>query len=102
MGEADYVRLLIEGWHMAIVNWHIAIVAALLLLISVGFLFKFVVPAIRLARELARAIGALSDIRAGFNGNVVELGEIESKAMAGPTLSHRGSEYAKTLHPQRD
>lgn len=102
MGEADYVGLLIEGWHMAIVNWHIAIVAALLFLISVGFLFKFVVPAIRLARELASAIGALRDIRAGFNGNVVELGEIESKAMAGPTLSHLWSEYAKTLHPQRE
>jgi len=95
VGEAGYVELLIE-------YWHVAIVAALLLLISIGFLFKFVVPARRLSRELSGAIAALSNIRARLNGNVVELGEIESEAMASPALSHLWSEYAKTLHPQRE
>lgn len=95
LSEAGYVELLIEYWHMAIV-------AVLLLLISIGFLFKFVVPAKRLARELSGAIAALRDIRARLNGNVVELGEIESNAMAGPALAHLWSEYAKTLHPQRE
>lgn len=97
MGEAGYVGLLIEYWHMAIV-------AALLLLISIGFLFKFVVPAMRLSTELSEAIAALRNIRARLNGNgnVVELGEIESNAMAGPALAHLWSEYTKTLHPQRE
>lgn len=95
VGEAGYVELFIEYWHMAIV-------AALLLLIAIGFLVKFVVPALRLSRELDSSIAALLDIRARLDGNVVELGEIESKAMAAPGLAHLWSEYAKTLHPQRE
>ena len=82
--------------------WHIIIVAALLILISMGFFFRFVVPALRLAGELKTAIAALRDIRSRLNGNVVELREIESKAMFGPALSHLWSEYAKTLHPQSE
>jgi DNA anti-recombination protein RmuC len=82
--------------------WHIVIVAALLIVITIGFLFRFVVPALRLAGELKTAIAALRDIRSRLNGNVVELGEIESKAMSGPALSHLWTEYAKTLHPQSE
>jgi hypothetical protein len=92
---ADITKFLIEYWHMVIV-------ATLLLLISVGFLFKFVIPAKRLSTELSGAIEALRDIRARINGNVVELGEIETKVMAGPALLHLWSEYAKTLHPQKE
>lgn len=82
--------------------WHIAIVAALLILISIGFLFRFVIPAVRLEGELKAAIAALWDIRSHLDGNVVELGEIKSKAMSGPALSHLWTEYAKTLHPQSE
>ena len=82
--------------------WHIIIVAALLILISIGFVFRFVVPALRLATELKTAIVALRDIRSRLNGNVVELVEIESKAMSGPALSHLWTEYAKTLHAQSE
>jgi len=95
VGEAGYVGLLVEYWHMAIV-------VALLFLITIGFLAKFVGPALRLSTELAAAIVALRDIRARLNGNVVELGEIESEAMASPALAHLWSEYAKTLHPQSE
>ena len=80
--------------------WHIAIVAALLLLISIDFFFRFFMPAVRLKGELQAAIAALREIRSRRDGNVVELGEIESKAMSGPALSHLWTEYAKTLHPQ--
>lgn len=90
---ADITKILIE-------YWHIAIVATMLILISIGFLFRFVVPALRLEVELKAAIAALRDIRSRLNGNVVELDEIESKAMSGPALSHLWREYAKTLHPQ--
>ena len=89
------MELLIEYWHMAIV-------AALMLLISIGFFVKFVAPALRLSKELDLSIAALRDIRKRLDGNVVELGEIESKAMAAPGLAHLWSEYAKTLHPQRE
>ena len=82
--------------------WHIAIVAALLFAISIGFFTKFVIPAFRLASELDAAITNLKGIRSRSNSNVVELDEIASKAMSGPALSHLWSEYAKTLHPQRE
>jgi len=92
---AELTNILVE-------YWHIAIVAALLLIISIGFFVRFVFPALRLSSELDSAIAALKDIRSRIDGNVVELGEIESKAMSGPALSHLWSEYAKTLHPQRE
>ncbi len=92
---AEITNILIE-------YWHIVIVAVLLIIISIGFFFRFVVPALRLAGELRVAITALRDIHSRLNGNVVELEEIKSKAMFGPALSHLWSEYAKTLHPQSE
>ena len=94
-GVAEITNILIQ-------HWYVAVVAAMLLLISIGFFFRFFVPAVRLKRELRSAIVALRGMRSRFNENVVELGEIESKAMSGAALSHLWSEYAKTLHPQRE
>ncbi|MCW5255890.1 hypothetical protein D8B23_10495 [Verminephrobacter aporrectodeae subsp. tuberculatae] len=81
--------------------WHIAAVALLLLLIGIGFVFRFVVPAWQLGGKLSAAISALRDINARRDGNVVDLEEIGAKAMSDPALSHLWREYAKTLHPQR-
>lgn len=92
---SEILGLIVEYWHMAIV-------AVLLILISIGFLFRFVIPAMRLDEELRKAISALQDIHARVDGNVVELGEIESRAMSAPALSHLWIEYAKTLHPQSE
>ena len=72
--------------------WHIAIVAFLLLLISVGFVHRFIFPAWGLNRELKTAIAALKSIRSELDGNIVELDEIQSKAMVGPTLAHLWTE----------
>ncbi len=95
MSKADVIGLLVE-------YWHIAVVAALLLLISIGFFFCFMVPAWwQLRRELSRAITALHGIRSRLTGDIVELEEI-SKAMSGQTLANLWSEYAKTLHPQNE
>jgi hypothetical protein len=91
-----------ELTNILIEYWHIVVVGALLLLISIGFFARFVLPALRLSKELDSAIAALKDIRSRIDGNVVELGEIETKAMSHPALSHLWKEYAKTLHPQRE
>lgn len=82
--------------------WHTVLVAVLLLLISIDFLRRFIQPAKQLKSELDSAIVALRDIRSRNDGNIVELVEIESKAMSGPALSHLWCEYAKTLHPQKE
>lgn len=91
----EFIGLLVE-------YWHIAIVAGFLVWISEDFLFRFVIPAKRLDGDLKKAIAALRDIHSRMDGNVVELGEIESKAMSSAALSHLWSEYSKTLHPQRE
>lgn len=82
--------------------WHTVLVAVLLLLISIDFLRRFIQPAKQLKIELDSAIVALRDILSRNDGNIVELVEIESKAMSGPALSHLWCEYAKTLHPQKE
>ncbi len=91
---------MVEIINRLIEYWHIAIVAVFLFLISIDFLARFVFPAWRLSGELNIAIAALKGISSRIDGNVVELNEIESRAMAGPALSHLWREYAKTLHPQ--
>nr|WP_236610732.1 anti-phage ZorAB system protein ZorA [Verminephrobacter aporrectodeae] len=81
--------------------WHIAIVAVLLIVITLDFFFRFVRQSGKLAKELRQSLAALRSIRSQANGgDVVELGEIESKAMAAPTLDHLWREYSKTLHSQ--
>jgi ABC-type transporter Mla subunit MlaD len=80
----------------------VAIISVLLSAIVVIFIGRFVVPANRLRRELSTSIAELRQIRERLNGNVVELGEISSKAMRGPTLGRLWNEYLKTLHPQRE
>ena len=73
----------------------------LMIWMAIGFCRRFWLPSIRLKNELESAIKAIQDIRSRIDGNVVDLDEIESTVMTGPTLSHMWGEYAKTLHPQR-
>jgi hypothetical protein len=82
--------------------WYATGVGALLILFFLGFLFQFMLPARRLKKELNVGITKLKEIRSRLNGNVIELEEIEAKAMTGKSLSRLWSEYAKTLHPQRE
>ena len=82
--------------------WHLFLVGSLLVMLSVSFMWRFVVPAWALSQELMKAIVRISQIKArAKGGNVVELDEIAAQAMAGPALSHLWNEYAETLHPQR-
>lgn len=81
--------------------WHVWGVGALLALISIGFIVRFVVPAVRLGSSFALAIKALEEIKKRVSGNVVELEEVAKEAMSQPMLAHLWSEYTETLHPQR-
>lgn len=96
MGEIDFANLANE-------YWHIGLVAILLVVITLDFFFRFVRQSGKLAKELRKSLSALRAVREqASNGEVVELGEIESNAMAGPTLGHLWREYSKTLHPQTE
>lgn len=88
--------------HLAAAYWHIVVVALVLVFLSGDFLARFVGQSKILAKELTRALEALRAIRsAAKDGEVTELGEIATQAMAGPALNHLWREYVKTLHPQR-
>lgn len=82
--------------------WHVGIVGVLLVAISIGFFTRFVFPARRLVRALRDSTNAIAAIRDRTQGHIVELGEIASEAMSEPRLAHLWSEYAETLHPQRE
>lgn len=82
--------------------WHVGIVGVLLVAISIGFFTKFVIPARRLGKTLRASTSAIAAIRDRAQGHIVELGEIASEAMSEPRLAHLWSEYAETLHPQRE
>jgi len=82
--------------------WHIGLVAAVLIWIVVQFCRKFIRQSNTLKKELQTSLNALRAIRSEANGaDVVELGQIESRAMADSTLNHLWREYCKTLHSQQ-
>jgi hypothetical protein len=91
-----------EWGHLAYEYWHMSGVLFLLAVISITFLFYFVVPAFKLKAQLSRSIDSLLAIRQRSTGGVADLSEIENQAMTSPALSHLWPEYAKTLHPQRE
>lgn len=82
--------------------WHLWVVSALLVIIAVGFLFNFVIPAVRLKGHLAVAIDGLKTIKERSGGVVLDLTEIAEGPMHTSELAHSWSEYTETLHPQRE
>lgn len=71
-------------------------VFALLALISLGFLLRFVLPALILLRQLGRAVGQLEKLAAG--GQPADPEVIARQVMVTPRLAHLWREYAQTLH----
>ena len=81
-------------------NWAVAVVAAALLIVVTSFLWGFIRPGIKLKFSLVMACRELDLIRQETNGNVIELDEIQVRAMSRTGLDHLWREYIKTLHPQ--
>jgi hypothetical protein len=77
--------------------WHVWVVAALLAAIAVGFIARFILPALRLGRELTSALRQLQEI-----GREQAAPEALAAVMTTPTLAHLWREYAQTLHRQQD
>ncbi len=72
------------------------IIFALLTLIALGFLLRFVVPALVLLRDLKRAVRSLEQLTAG--GSRPGPDAIAAQVMTSPRLAHLWREYAQTLH----
>lgn len=78
--------------------WYAVLIAALLAAITLGFLVRFVLPALRLGGHFAAAVAALEKIRRERGGDLRE--RVAQEALARPVFAHVWEEYAQTLHPQ--
>lgn len=81
-------------------TWYIWIIAALLVLISGGFLLRFVIPALRLRGELRDAVAELRRVGAGAADIPQRRELIGKRVMARASFVHVWGEYAQTLHFQ--
>lgn len=81
--------------------WSVALIGTILLAISIGFIFRFFLPARRIGRELSDAIRKLQSIKAENDGHVTDLEIISEDVMTSDKLAHCWSEFKETLHSQK-
>ncbi|MFN3630161.1 MAG: anti-phage ZorAB system protein ZorA, partial [Casimicrobiaceae bacterium] len=79
--------------------WPVGLLIAILL---TGFLLQFFLPALLLGHRLKQAIRKLSDLKQRTGRNPVDLSELTGGLKATAPLAHAWTEYAKTLHPQKE
>lgn len=82
--------------------WHVWMIGSLLAIVTFDFVLRFVLPGDRLGRELRDAIAKLSEIKRRVDGNLVELDELTQGPMQKANLANCWSEYAETLHRQKE
>lgn len=78
----------------------VAVIGAILAAITIIFIFRFIIPAMRIGGELKRALAQLGKIRDGNGGQVTDLDGIGKLVMTSTRLTHCWSEFLDTLHPQ--
>lgn len=78
-----------QFWH----QWSGLLVTLVLLTIALGFVFRFVLPALTLGSELERAIAGLRSIASPADPD-----KIGREILNSPRLRHLWREYAQTLH----
>lgn len=84
--------------------WHVWLVGALLLLVAIGFVVRFVLPARRLGGQLDLAVSRLEAIKNNALSTqqpIIDLDTVR-EAMVTPPLAHLWREYTQTLHPQKE
>lgn len=79
---------------------HLAI-AAILATFTIGFIWRFLLPALRIGSQLKRANAALAKIKAEGPGATTDLKRIARESMTNERLTHSWTEFAETLHPQK-
>lgn len=80
--------------------WHVVLIGVILVLIAINFVFRFILPAFRIGRELDAAISKLRQIKAEGDGHLTDLERVSSEVMQGEKLAHCWSEFTETLHGQ--
>jgi methyl-accepting chemotaxis protein len=80
--------------------WNVALTGTVLALISIGFVYRFILPARRIGRELETAITKLRQIKAEEDAHLTDLERVAAEVMQSTMLSHCWSEFTETLHGQ--
>ncbi len=91
--KADFMNMLATLWNGP---GGTGLIFALLALIALGFILRFVLPALFLLRELGRAVQRLEKL--AVSKAPPDPDAIASQVMTSPRLAHLWREYAQTLH----
>ena len=78
--------------------WHLGAVTAVMLLLALSYLFRFVWPARQLGHTLAQVNRLLNQRLQENNPAHLNLQDIEREVMTDPRLQHVWRQYAHTLH----
>lgn len=78
----------------------ISIISIILFTIVIAFIYEFILPAIRIKKDLQETINRLKQIKAASKGKISDLEEISREITANDKLSHAWHEYCETLHEQ--
>ena len=84
--------------NLLISNWHWIAVSAVLVLLSLSYLLRFVWPALELQQRLTQLIQDLQQTLKDHTPQTVNLSEIERDIMSDPRFLHVWQQYAHTLH----
>ena len=79
--------------------WHLWTVTGVIVWIGLHCAFHFVLPAMRLKDQLARAVSQLASLTPQETGAHIDLSEIQQAAMTTPALKHAWQQYASSLQP---
>jgi len=79
----------------------ISVISALLLAIALSFLVRFVLPALRIRKELQAAVKRLKAIKASTGDALTDLEAASVAISTSGTLDNSWQEYCETLHEQR-
>jgi Mg2+ and Co2+ transporter CorA len=80
--------------------WHLWLVAAVIGLIALDFMHRFVGPALKLKNDLRRVHALLVDLTTQSPAQHIDLAQLKNEVMSSPALQHAWQQYASTLQPQ--
>jgi hypothetical protein len=80
--------------------WHLWLVVAVIGLIALDYLNRFIAPALRLNTNLHRVFAQLMGLTRQSPKQAIDLAKLKNEVMTSPALQHAWQQYASTLQPQ--
>lgn len=80
--------------------WHLCLVAAVIGLIALDYVRRFICPALALKTRLHRAHAQLTRLTGQKPSQPIDLAMLKNDVMTSPALQHAWQQYASTLQPQ--